>query len=305
MNDGITARNELGIPSPDKLTLLAYGFAVLFAGSNFVAVRFTVMELPPFWGAAIRFTAAAVIFWMIVFWRKSPFPDGRSLLGIFLYGFLSIGASYAFLYWGLQSIPASLTSVFIALAPLMTFFFAFFHGIEPFRWRGLIGGVLAVAGIAYAFFEQPGGDLPILPMLAIVAGVACIAESTVVIKMIPRSDPFITNALAMTVGSLTLVILSLFAGEPWGLPTQSATWIAVIYLILFGSVIMFYLFLFVIRRWTASAASFSFVLMPFVTVIVAGLLADETVNASFALGGMLTLLGVWIGALSGTSAPKS
>jgi len=305
MNNRTAARQGMGVSSPDKLTLLAYGFAVLFAGSNFVAVRFTVMELPPFWGAASRFMAAGIIFWMIVFLRKSPFPDGRSLLGILLYGFLSIGASYAFLYWGIQSIPAGLTSVFIALAPLMTLFFAFFHGIEPFRWRGLFGGFLAVAGIAYAFFEQPGGDLPILSVLAIVAGVACIAESTVIIKMIPRSDPFITNALAMTIGSITLVILSLFAGEPWSLPTQSATWIAVIYLIVFGSVIMFYLFLFVIRRWTASAASFSFVLMPFVTVIVAGLLADETVNAAFVLGGMLTMLGVWIGALSGTSTPKS
>lgn len=304
MNSGSAAQQGSGIPSPDKLTLLAYGFAILFAGTNFVAVRFTVMELPPFWGAVSRFAAAALIFWIIVLTRRTPFPDGRSLLGILLYGFLSIGASYAFLYWGLQSLPAGFTSIFIALAPLMTFFFAFLHLIEPFRWRGLIGGVLAVAGIAYAFFEQPGGDLPILPVLGIVVGVACIAESTVVIKMIPRSDPFVTNALAMTVGSITLVILSLLAGEPWSLPTRTATWIAVIYLIVFGSVIMFYLFLFVIRRWTASAASFSFVLMPFVTVIVAGLLADETVNAAFILGGMLTLLGVWIGALSGTSSQK-
>jgi drug/metabolite transporter (DMT)-like permease len=305
MNGLTSKQNAAAVSSPDKLTLLAYAFVVLFAGTNFVAVRFTVAELPPFWGATLRFAAAALIFWGIVFLRRSPFPDRRTLLGILLYGFLSIGASYAFLYWGLQSIPAGLTSVFIALAPLMTLFFAFFHGIETFRWRGLIGGFLALAGIAYAFFEQPGEALPTLSVLAIIAGVACIAESTVVIKMIPKSDPFVTNALAITVGAVTLVILSLIAGESWSLPTQTATWISIIYLTVFGSVIMFYLFLFIIRRWTASATSFQFVLFPFVTVIVAGLLADETVNSAFIFGGALTLIGVWIGALSNSSSPKN
>jgi drug/metabolite transporter (DMT)-like permease len=304
--NGLTSRqNAAAVSSPDKLTLLAYAFVVLFAGTNFVAVRFTVAELPPFWGATLRFAAAAIIFWGIVLLRRRPFPDRRTLFGILLYGFLSIGASYAFLYWGLQSIPAGLTSVFIALVPLMTLFFAFFHGIEPFRWRGLIGGFLALAGIAYAFFEQPGEALPTLSVLAIIAGVACIAESTVVIKMIPKSDPFVTNALAITVGAATLITLSILTGESWSLPTRTATWISVIYLILFGSVIMFYLFLFVVRRWTASATSFQFVLMPFVTVIVAGWLADETVNSAFIFGGALTLVGVWIGALSSASSPKT
>lgn len=304
--NGVTSRQDaVAVSSPDKLTLLAYGFTIFFAGTNFVAVRFTVAELPPFWGATIRFAAAALIFWGIVLLRGSPFPDQRALLGILLFGFLSIGANYAFLYWGLQSIPAGLTSVFIALVPLMTFFFAFLHGIEPFRWRGLIGALVAVAGIAYAFFEQPGGALPVLSVLAIIAGVACIAESTVVIKMIPKSDPLVTNALALTVGALTLVVLSLIAGESWSLPTQTSTWVSVIYLILFGSVVMFYLFLFVVGRWTASATSFQFVLMPFVTVIVAGLLADETVNSAFIFGGALTLIGVWIGALSGSSSQKN
>jgi drug/metabolite transporter (DMT)-like permease len=305
MNDLTSRQNVAGMSSPDKLTLLAYTFTILFAGTNVVAVRFTVAELPPFWGATIRFTMAALIFWGIVLLRGIALPDRRALPGILLYGFLSIGASYACLYWGLQSIPASLTSVFLALSPLMTFFFAFFHGIEPFRWRGIIGAVLALTGIAFAFFEQPGGSLPALSVLAVVVGVACISESTVLIKMIPPSDPFAINALAMTVGTVTLIVFSLLAGEAWTLPAQTATWISIIYLTLFGSVVMFNLFLFIIRRWTASATSFQFVLFPFVTVIVAGFLTDETVNSAFILGGILTLLGVWVGALSNSSLPKA
>lgn len=287
--------------SPDKLTLLAFGFSVLFAGANAVGVRFTVAELPPFWGATIRFTLAAMIFWIFAFARKTSIPQGKALVGIVLYGLLNFGMSYAFLYWGLQTIPAGLTQVLIALAPLITFFFAVFHGLEQFRWRGLFGALLSVGGIAFAFFDQPSGALPLLPMLAIIAGAACMAESAVVVKMYPPSDPFITNAIAMTVGTLVLVTLSLISGEAWTMPVQISTWTAILYLVLFGTVVVFYLFLYVIRRWTASATAYQLVLMPFVTVLVAGWLAGETVNYAFLIGGALVLVGVWVGALSKTT----
>jgi drug/metabolite transporter (DMT)-like permease len=224
-------------------------------------------------------------------------------LGVLLYGFLSFGASYAFIYWGIKSMPAGLAQVILALVPLLTFFAAFLHGIEPFRWRGLLGAVLAVVGIAWAFFNRPGENIPVLALLAMIAGAACIAESTVVIKLFPRSDPFMTNALGMTSGALTLIILSILTKESWALPTLTATWVSILYLVFLGSVVVFYLFLFILTRWTASATSYQFVLFPFVTVLVAGWLAGEKVNLSFLLGGALVLLGVWIGALS--NAPAS
>ena len=301
MNKAEPAPKSFDTVTPDKSTLLAYGLSILFAGANAVAVRFTVAELPPFWGATIRFALAALIFWVVALGRKTSVPQGRALVGIFLYGLLNFGVSYALLYWGLQTIPAGVTQILIALAPLMTFFFAFFHGLESFRWRGLIGALLAVGGIAYAFFDQPSGNLPLLPMLAIIGGAACIAESAVVVKMYPPSDPFVTNAVAMTVGTLILVVLSLISGEAWILPALTATWASIIYLVLFGTVVVFYLFLYVIRRWTASATAYQLVLMPFVTVLVAGWLADETVNSAFLLGGAVVLFGVWIGALSNLS----
>lgn len=295
--DSQTAINS---SSPDYLTLLAYGFTVIFAGGNAVGVRFTVAELPPFWGATIRFAVAALIFWVLALARRASLPVGRAMVGVLLYGFFAFGASYAFLYWGLQTVPAGLTQVILALVPLLTFFFAYFHGLEAFRWRGLFGALLAVGGIAYAFFEQPGGSLPILPLLAIIGGAACLAEGTVIAKMYPQSDLFMTNALALTVGTFVLSLLSLVSGEAWTLPTQTATWVSIIYLVIFGSVLVFYLYLFVVQRWTASATSYQFVLFPFVTVLLAGWLADETINSAFLVGGALVLIGVWIGALSGS-----
>jgi drug/metabolite transporter (DMT)-like permease len=302
MTESIRSQSRTAGSSPDYLTFLAYGLTVLFAGAIAVGVRFTVAELPPFWGATIRFGAAATIFWVIALIRKASLPTGRAMLGVILYGFFSFGASYAFLYWGLQVVPAGLTQVILALVPLLTFFAAFFHKLESFRWRGLFGALLAVAGIAFAFFEQPGGGLPVFSLLAIIAGAACIAEGTVIAKMYPQKDLFMTNALGTTVGTLMLFLLSLVSGESWTLPTQTSTWVAIIYLVLIGSVVVFYLYLFIVQRWTASATSYQFVLFPFVTVLIAGWLADETINTAFIFGGALVLVGVWIGALSNTSA---
>jgi drug/metabolite transporter (DMT)-like permease len=136
-----------------------------------------------------------------------------------------------------------------------------------------------------------------------VFGAACIAEGTVVVKLFPRSDPFATNAIGMTTGALLLLVLSLFRHEHWGLPEKAATWLATIYLVLLGSVVAFYLFLYVLSHWTASAVSYQFVMFPFVTVLVAGWLAGETINSWFLIGAALVLGGVWLGAFSRRFAP--
>ena len=108
----------------DGLTLVAFLAVVILGGSNAVAVRFSNFELPPFWGAAFRFASAAAIFWVIVLIRRIEIPRGRALQGALIYGILTIGINYAFIYWALVYVPASLAIVFLTLAPLFTFLFA-------------------------------------------------------------------------------------------------------------------------------------------------------------------------------------
>jgi drug/metabolite transporter (DMT)-like permease len=70
------------------------------------------------------------------------------------------------------------------------------------------------------------------------------------------------------------------------------------YLVLVGSITVFLLALFVLRRWTASATSYVLVLMPLVTVALAAWLLGEHLTPVFALGGLLVLVGVWVGAIA-------
>ena len=284
---------------PDRITLLAFAASVLLGGVNAVAVRFSNRDLPPFWGAAARFALAGLIFWFMVLSQRLSIPRGRALLGTILYGLFSFGLSYAFLYWGLVKVQAGLAQVIIALVPLLTFFFAFAHGLESFRWRGLIGAVISVAGIAVAFSGQLGGSAPILSLLALVVGSACIAEGAVLVKLFPRSHPVITNALGMTAGTFVLLAISALAGEIWTLPSALATWAAYLYLVVIGSVVIFALLLFILGRWTASATSYQFVLLPFVTVVISAALTGEAITPLLIFGGGLVLVGVWVGALAG------
>jgi drug/metabolite transporter (DMT)-like permease len=211
---------------------------------------------------------------------------------------LDIAAFFALSYWGLVHVPAGQAAVIGALLPLVTLFLAVGHGLERLSWRALTGGAVAVAGVAVVSGEQVRGDVPLASLLALLAGIVCGAEASVIIKRLPPSDPFATNAVAMTVGAVALLALSMVSGEPRTLPVQAATWVAFAYLVSFGTIGVFLLFLFLLKCWPASAVSYLFVLAPFVAVALAVWLLDEGVTLVTAVGALLVLGGVYVGALA-------
>ena len=91
--------------------------------------------------------------------------------------------------------------------------------------------------------------------------------------------------------------VSLLRGETWSLPSSAGVWLALIYLIVGVTVVVFTLYLFILGRWSASGTSYGFVLVPIVTVILAATLAGETISPVFLGGVALVLAGVWLGAL--------
>lgn len=290
--------------SPDRTVLLVFLLAIVLGGGNAVAIRFAVQELPPLWAAALRFGGAAILLWVIALTRRSPLPAWRALPGLLLFGLLNFGAAWAFIYSGLRTVEAGMAQVLMALTPLLTFFFAILQRQESFRWRGLAGALVALAGIAWAFFEHPEGGAAYLPMLAIVAGAACIGEGIVLLKGIPRMDPFVLNAVGMSIGAISLMLVSRAVGEAWTAPTQRLTWFSVIYVVVIGTVVFFSLMTFVIKRWSASASAYGLVLMPLETVALSAWLTGEKLNSGLLLGGASVLLGVWIGVFSGRTRQK-
>jgi drug/metabolite transporter (DMT)-like permease len=101
----------------------------------------------------------------------------------------------------------------------------------------------------------------------------------------------------MATGALVLIVLSLLFGESIAVPEQAETWLALAYLVAIGSGVVFVLYVVVIRLWSASRAAYGFVITPVVTVLLSAWLDDEPITAGLVFGGVLVLVGVYVGAL--------
>jgi len=284
------------------LTLAAFGAAVLIGGSNLVAVKFSNAELAPMYGAAVRFSGAAVIFLLLGWALSLPLPRGRALLGSAVYGALNFGVAYALLYFALLEISIGMCAVIMATVPLFTLISAVLHGQERFTPRGIVGGLLAVAGIGVLSLNSLEADIPLLYVMAAVLGAVAVAESTVVVKGFPRANPVTTNGVGMVAGALLLWVASIVAGESWTTPEEARTWASLGWLVIAGSVGLFYLSLFVIGRWTASASAYVLTLIPVVAVALGALLADEPITPEVVAGAALVLVAVYVGALRRSSS---
>jgi drug/metabolite transporter (DMT)-like permease len=291
-----------GAVAPAQRVSLAFLGIVAFGGLNAIAIRFSNAELDPFWGASLRFGLASLLLFGLVAVRRVALPRGPALIGSLLYGVLGFAVAFGLGYWGLVETPAGLAQVILALVPLLTLVFAVVQGLERFRAQSLAGSLLAVVGIAVVFAERLGATgaaaVPLLSLLAVLAAAAAIAQTNVVVKRFPKSHPTANNAIAMGVGALLLLVLSLVIGERQQVPAEATTLAAVTYLVLIGSVVVFMLFLYVIERWTASATSYALLLMPLVTVSASAILLGEAITLGLLGGGALVLAGVYLGAFA-------
>lgn len=290
--DALTVRTE---PAPDRLTLGAFTGAVVIGGSNFVAIRFSNRELDPIWGAGLRFALAAAVFGLLVVGLRLSLPRGRALVLVALYGLLAFGAAYGCLYWAMQEVPAGIAAVVLAVGPLLTLLLAVAHGMERLSGRALVGALVAIAGSAMIFLE-PGsiafgwGSFALLGVAAL-----CAAEAVVVSKLAGRLHPVAMNFVGMSIGAAVLLVVAAVAGERLVLPADGETQLAVAYLVA-ATIGLFLLVLFVVQRWTASASSYVFVLMPVVAVALGALVADEAIAMTTIIGGAIVCVGVYIGA---------
>lgn len=282
--------------SPDPLTTLAFGSVVLLGGLNGIAAKQLLRELDPFWVGVLRFAVAGGLMTGIVLASRRSLPRGRSLLGAIAYGALGFAITFALFFTGLRDTPVSTAAIFLALTPLLTQGLAIAHRQESFRLQGLLGSLLALGGFALIFADQLSAAVPLGSLVLLALGALSLAETGIVVKMIPRSDPRATNAVAMLIATALLLAFSLVAGEQRTLPTQAMTWLAFVYIATLGSVLLFGLFVYTLERWTASAVSYSDLLIPLVTIALAALLTGERISPTFLIGGAVVMAGVFVGA---------
>jgi drug/metabolite transporter (DMT)-like permease len=253
--------------------------------------------MPPFWSAGLRFVIAGALLLALMVIQGRPVPRGDRLLGTVLYGVFGFALAYFFLYQAIGDAGSGTTMVVLAVVPLLAVLLSVAHGLERPRLLGVVGALVAVAGIIIVAANQLSLDVPLLAIALLLAAAICQSESVVIVKRLPPGDPVAANALGMLLGGTLLVAAGLVAQEPFALPNQSDTLLAMAYLIVPGAIGVFMLALYILARWTASATSYAFLLFPLVAISLGAVLFDEPIQPSFVLGGAKVLAGVYVGAI--------
>ena len=280
----------------DRAALAAFVAGTVLAGGNAVGIRVSNRELEPLWGASLRFLLAASLLAVLAAVLGLDVPRGRALVGVLVYGSLIFAGAFSLAYYALVEIHAGLGQTLLALVPLATLLVAVAERQERLRGDAVVGSVLAVVGVGVVSGVS-GAAAPALSLLAILGAVLCFAPATVLVRRFPTVHPITANAVGMAAGAMLLLLLTLLAGQTVELPERAGTWAALAYMVVLGSGPVFVLYVVVVRRWSASRAAYSFVLIPIVTVLLSAWIDDEPVGPALVAGGSLVLAGVYVGAL--------
>lgn len=283
--------------SATRIVPLAFALEALLAGGNSVAIRFINREIPPLWGTSLRFLMAAVLITMLFVGLKLEVPRGGVLRGAIAFGILQFVGAFGLYSYGLVRIRAGLGQTILALVPLVTLLLA--RKQERLRRASLVGSLVGLAGVATVSVGPLQGGVPIASLLAVLGSVFCFAQALVLVRRLPPVHPVAFNAVGIVVAAPLLIGASFVAGESWLFPQREETWIALSYLAGMGSIAVFLLHVFVLQSWSASRTAFVMVLIPFVTVTLSAWLDQEPITPALVLGGLLVVIGVYVGALRG------
>jgi drug/metabolite transporter (DMT)-like permease len=281
----------------DRATLAAFFLGAALAGVNAVGVRFSNRELDPLWGACLRFALAAALLLGLAAGLRVALPRGRPFWGAVLFGVVQFGATFALMYYAFIELHAGFGQIILALVPLLTVLLAVLQGQEHLHLAALAGAVCAAFGVALMSSTSLPDSAPLLSIAAGLGGALCFAQAAVLVRRLPPVHPIAMNAVGMTAGAAVLLAGALATGETFELPQDAVTWTALVYLVTLGSVGVFLLYVFVLRRWAASRAAYAFLFSPIVSLGLSAWVDDEPVSAGLVLGGFLVLGGVYVGAL--------
>ncbi len=272
----------------------------LFWGGAFGATKHVVTEIPPLAAAACRFFLAGVIMtaWVALRggWDWSPVRrrwPGLLILaatGVFLYNiFFTVGMKYT------TAINAALV---ISVNPVTTALVAATLLGEAWNWRLVAGFILSFLGVVATITK---GSLAVLAALSfsygdllMVGGVVSWTVYTSVAKLVVKDvPPLLATSVSTLAGSVMLLAASLIEGGWARLPAASAqTALEMAYLIIFPTVLAFFLFNTGIKRIGASRASAYINLTPINAIWIAALFYGEQVTFAHMSGAVLIISGL-------------
>jgi drug/metabolite transporter (DMT)-like permease len=288
--------NPTDRPIPPAAPASAHGAAPWLAflvccciwGSTFLFIRMGNDTTPPVWAATVRLALATVLFTLLTFAIRAPWPRGAQLHAALWFGVVDFGVSLPLLYWGEQRVPSGMASVLYATIPLTAALFARAAGLEPLRPRIVVASLVAIVGVGLLFSSRLSGGFEPARLAAVWLAAITAGLAGVLLKRAPGAHPFATNAWAHGVGAVMCLVASIGLGEVRAMP-RGAAWIPIAYLTVVGSLGAFATFAWLIQRWPVTRISFVSVVVPVVALLLGMLVLHEQPGSTAVLGSVVIL----------------
>jgi drug/metabolite transporter (DMT)-like permease len=286
--------------TPQRLVLIgAFAALYLIWGSTYLAIGIGVVTWPPLLFCGVRFLLAGCLLYRWLRWRGASPPTAREwrsaiLLSILMLGFGTGGVTIA------QSLGAAsgVAALMVATMPLFTVIFGYLWGQRArlLEWTGILLGLLGIALL------NSGSNLQASPLAALILILAPAgwALGSVWGRYLEQAPGLMASASQMLAGGGVLLLASALSGERMQQWPDAAGWGALAYLTVFGSIIAYSAYLYLLKTVRPAAATSYAYVNPAVAVLLGVTFAGEHVGAEEGLAMVLIILAVVLIAL-----PKS
>ncbi|MFF3605478.1 EamA family transporter [Streptomyces sp. NPDC002463] len=277
---------------------VALGIVYVVWGSTYLGIRIVVETLPPFLSGGARFITAGLLLAAIVAWRQGPAAlkvTRRELGSAVLVGLLLILGGNGLVVLAETSIPSGLAALLVAAVPVWVVLLRTAFGDRP--GLGAFGGVLlGFAGLGVLTVPGLSGEVKIGGVVLVLVAALCWSAGSVSSARLPMpANPFTASVYEMLAGGLAALTLGLVRGEHHGLDlgaVSGRSWVALAYLVVFGSLVAFTAYAWLLQTAPVSLAATYAYVNPVVAVLLGALVLNEALTWPILLGGAIVVGGV-------------
>ena len=246
-------------------------------GSTYLAIRFALVSFPPFFQMGSRFLVAGALLMAGARWRGGAWPNLAQWRNALAVGTLMLGGGMGLTAAATVHIGSGLVATFIAVVPMMVCAWGLLFGQRPSRLE-LLGMAVGLAGVVLLVRGASFSAAPV--------GIACITGATLAWSLgsvlstprLPLASGPAGFASEMLCGGAMLMLIALVLGEQPAWPPTALALGAWAYLVVFGSLVAFSAYLYLLAHASpAVATSYAFV-NPLIALFLGVVFASEAVS---------------------------
>ena len=284
--------NSIGLP------ILALCWVSLFWGTTWIASKEGVKHMPALQLAAIRQFIGGFLYISFFLFKKTPWPKGKQWKTILILSVLNFVLSNGLSTWGIKYISSGLGAIIGAIVPLWIVIISFFRG-ERLARLAVIGLIVSFGGICLIFYDHLSDfikpDFRFGIFISLISTLTWAFGTLYTKKKAASFNPYFSLGLQMFLSSILLFAYTGATGSSVSLSSIPAiSWWSIAYLVVFGSVLTFIAFIYALQNLPAQISSIYAYINPIIAVILGAIIFGETLNASIAIGGGVTLFGLYM-----------